>query len=132
MTTPEEREVLKQELLTEIRNEQAEQAAAVKKAKAEAKRKAKERHKAEKLARLEEEQRLKESEEPWIDIKGEEDPKNKGIIKVSIDWNEAFIKLLRANGYKGVDDESVIQHYLAIISKRASDDLAADQLSEYQ
>ena len=132
MVTQEERDVLKQELLKEIREEQKQHEEAVRKAKAAAKRKAKQIKKAEEEARKEEEERLKASEEPWIDIKGEEDPKNKGVIKVAIDWNEAFIKLLRENGYRGVDDEAIIQHYLAVIAKRASDDLGADQISEYE
>lgn len=132
MVTEEERKILKQELLEEIREDQKLHDEALKKARAEAKRKAKQIKKAEEQARKEEEERLKESDEPWVDIRGKEDPKNKGVIKVEIDWNDAFIKLLRENGYRGVDDEAIMQHYLAVIAKRASEDLAEDQLNEYE
>lgn len=39
-----------------------------------------------------------------------EDPK-KGI-GIEIDWNDAFIDYLRANGYIGVDENQIIQKYI--------------------
>lgn len=131
MVSDEERQALKEELKKEIQEENKAREEEIKKAKSDAKRKAKEIRKAAEKARKEEEERLKASDEPWVTITGNEDKEQPGIIKVEIDWNDAFIKLLRKNGYKGTDDETIIQHYLAVISKRAAGDLADDQISEF-
>ena len=35
-----------------------------------------------------------------------------GFVKVEMDWNNAFIKQLRENGYDGYDEQDVIQKYI--------------------
>jgi len=130
----EDRNKLKKELLDEIRAEQERKELEVKKAEEEAADEAKRIHEAAEKARKEEEERLKNSDEPWFVQVGSEskDKDNKGVVKVEYDWNDAWIKLLREHGYQGSDDETVIQHYLAVIAKRTAEDMAKDQLSEYE
>lgn len=113
----------KETLKKEIREELA--AEAEEKAREEARRVAE----AEEKARLEEEQRMKNSDEPWVEIRGIVEDKEKGI-KIELDWNDAFVKYLRKNGYTGVDDDAVIQRYIAVLSKQVADDMADEQVNE--
>jgi hypothetical protein len=40
-------------------------------------------------------------------------------IEVVMDWNEAFIKKLRAKNFPGITDEEVIENYLHMIFEKA-------------
>jgi hypothetical protein len=55
---------------------------------------------------------LKNSDIPYIDIisQGEIDP-DKGL-PIQLDWNDAFIAQLRAQGYKGTSEGSLVAQYL--------------------
>lgn len=57
------------------------------------------------------------SEEPWVVVRGESIDPEKGL-KFDMDWNEAFIKHLRANGVKGTRDEDVIAFWLTMINQQ--------------
>lgn len=41
-----------------------------------------------------------------------------GQIELKIDWNDEFIKELKANGYNGANEEVIIQQYLATLHRR--------------
>lgn len=55
-------------------------------------------------------------EDAKVNLTGIYYDKERGI-RTELDWNDAFIKYLRLNGYKGVDDEQVVQHWLAALLK---------------
>jgi hypothetical protein len=38
-------------------------------------------------------------------------------IKLELDWNDAFIQYLKGSGFDGVDDETIVQKWLATIYK---------------
>ena len=42
-------------------------------------------------------------------------------IQIALDWNDAFVKFLKAQGVVGVDDTQIVQHWLAMIAKQTSD-----------
>ena len=83
----------------------------------------------EKKAEEEKQRKVEEKqakEEPWVEIKGMiHDPK-KGI-RIELDWNPAFVKHLRDNGFTGPDDDGVVQKYVAILAKQVADDMFSDQ-----
>lgn len=62
------------------------------------------------------------SDEPWVYIKSDVvDPVNG--LKLDVDWNEAFIKYLRAQGVKGTKDEDVVSYWLTMINAQLMDSL---------
>lgn len=61
---------------------------------------------------IEEERR--KSDEPWVNIRSANFDSEKGI-KIELDWNEAFVKHLRASGIKGATDDIVVQKWLAFL-----------------
>lgn len=130
----EEKVRLKQELLDEIRKEEEARKLAEEEAKKKAEEEARRIHEAAEKARKEEEERLKNSDEPWFSQVGteEKDPNNEGVISFKYDWNDAWIKLLRKNGYKGIDDEDVVQHYLAVMAKVAAEKTNEHTNNEYE
>jgi len=57
-------------------------------------------------------EKMMSSNEPWIEImSSEHDPENG--IKLHIEWNDAFIKYAKSAGINGVDDDAIVQKYLA-------------------
>lgn len=80
------------------------------------------------LLKKEEEKKakLKASDEPWVDIKGMVHDPQKGI-RIELDWNDAFVKHLRENGFTGADDNAVVQKYIAILAKQVATDMFDDQ-----
>jgi hypothetical protein len=65
---------------------------------------------------------FKNSDDPWVDIKSDSIDPIKGI-RIELDWNDAFIKLLRKHGITGSNDEAMVQKWLATIYKQLMDDL---------
>jgi hypothetical protein len=53
----------------------------------------------------------KSSKEPWVSIVGESIDPEKGI-KLELDWNDAFIKYLKANGYTGASEEMIVGKWM--------------------
>ena len=66
------------------------------------------------------------SDDPWIEVLGDEYDEETQQVNVKLDWNKAFVKVLRTNGYSGSNDESIINRYL----KSLSESLAAEISSE--
>ena len=53
-----------------------------------------------------------ENKEPYVDIvKVELDPENIGQGAFEIDWNEYFVAKLVRSGYKGKDDEQIVDQW---------------------
>ena len=61
---------------------------------------------------------MKSSDEPWVDLKGYTETANG--LKISLDWNDAFIQHLRDNGMKGTDDEQIVHTWLAMLMKNVA------------
>lgn len=64
---------------------------------------------------------MKESTDPWVDILG-------GVqtdegIKIELDWNDAFVKYLRANGISGAKDEVIVQKWVTLLLRDMADDM---------
>jgi len=78
----------------------------------------------------------RDSKEPWVTIIG--DTVTEEGIQLALDWNDAFVKYLKSQGVTGADETQVVQHWLAMISKQASDKLGQHyndtdgKVSEYQ
>ena len=84
----------------------------------------------------EESDKFRDSKEPWVTIIG--DTISEEGIQLALDWNDSFVRYLKAQGVTGVDDTQVVQHWLAMISRQAADKLSEnyeqieDKVSEYQ
>ena len=66
--------------------------------------------------------RMKSSPEPWMELVAIS-ANEKGQIKIELDWNDAFVKQLRENGFVGPDDETVMQRYVAVLARDVADDM---------
>lgn len=64
---------------------------------------------------------LKESDEPWCDwvAHGKD---SSGQIRVQLDWNKAFIDYLRECGFNGIDENLIVQKYLAAVARELLND----------
>jgi len=69
-------------------------------------------------------------EKPYAMVKSIIYDESKGI-QIDLDWNDAFIKFLRDNGYIGIDDNSIIQKYLLTLTADISQKMNEDQISEF-
>lgn len=58
----------------------------------------------------------KESDEPWIEVMGGDVDPEKGL-QLNLDWNDAFINQLRAQGYKGTTEGSLVGQWLLAVSQ---------------
>ena len=65
-----------------------------------------------------------DSEEPWVELVGTGDATgdNKGV-EIRLDWNDAFIKQLRANGFDLPDEDDVVQLWLQSISANIAEEI---------
>jgi hypothetical protein len=61
-------------------------------------------------------EKMKDSPEPWVYIVGSHLDPSKGI-EVSLEWNDSFIRYLRAQGVPGENDEEVVRMWLAHLSQ---------------
>ena len=52
----------------------------------------------------------------FIHIEGA--PMSNGRIELTMDWDDEFIKYLRANGFNGTTDENVVQQYIAVMHRQ--------------
>lgn len=58
----------------------------------------------------------KDSDEPWFEfVGGDVDPEHG--LELRLDWNHAFIKQLKLQGYKGTSDDELIAQYIANVQK---------------
>lgn len=69
----------------------------------------------------EEAEKHRDSKEPWVTVVGET-VTNDGI-KIELDWNDAFVNFLKAQGVTGKDDTQVVQKWLSMIAKQTADKL---------
>ncbi len=65
--------------------------------------------------------KMKESKEPWVDVTGWSET-DQGV-KVELEWNDAFVDYLRANGVTGADDEQVVQKWVTLLLRDMADQM---------
>ena len=63
---------------------------------------------------------MKDSPEPWVDLKGYQETENG--LKIALDWNDAFIDHLRAQGLVGVSDDDIVHKYLSLLMRQVTDE----------
>lgn len=68
----------------------------------------------------------KQSDQPWVTIVG--DTVSEEGIQLSLDWNDAFIKFLKAQGVTGTDDTQIVQKWLAMIAQQQAEMLGQNRL----
>ena len=73
----------------------------------------------------EEADKYRDSKEPWVTIVGESVTKDG--LKLELDWNDAFVKFLKAQGVVGNDDTQIVQKWLAMIAYQTSDSLGQNR-----
>lgn len=61
---------------------------------------------------------MKDSDEPWVDLKGYKETEHG--VKISLDWNDAFVEHLRAEGLTGVDEDQIVHKWLAMLMQQVS------------
>ena len=66
-------------------------------------------------------EKMKASPDPWVDIIGW--VRTDQGVKVELDWNDAFVDYLRANGIKGTDDEQTVQKWVTLLLRDMADDM---------
>lgn len=59
---------------------------------------------------------------PWVEVCSEEYDPVKGV-KLQLDWNAAFVQYLRDNGLTGIDDDTIVQKWLSMVSTDLSSQL---------
>lgn len=70
------------------------------------------------------------STEPWVEVQSWTDTPQG--VKIELDWNDAFVTYLRANGYTGADDDQLVQKYLALLTQHVTDGMTEKQSSELE
>ncbi len=102
------REQIKQELYQEVKNQILEEL----KNEQELQRAIEEQRREEEKKKHEEYvKKMLESPDPWVDITGWHEEPNGGA-RIELEWNSAFIKMLRENGYTGINDEELVQKWI--------------------
>lgn len=64
---------------------------------------------------------MKASPDPWVEIIGW--VRTDQGVKVELEWNNAFVDYLRANGIKGSDDEQTVQKWVTLLLRDMADDM---------
>lgn len=75
-------------------------------------------------------ERMKASSEPWVDVTGWSET-DKGV-KVELDWNDAFVDYLRANGVRGADDEQTVQQWVTLLLRDMADQMEERFSGDYE
>lgn len=73
---------------------------------------------------------VSDTETPHVEIIGDGvDPKEG--IKIELDWNDAFIDYLKDNGYKGTDDESIVQLWITHLYQNITESMSDAEKSKF-
>ena len=74
-----------------------------------------------KLSKKKEHEDRMTSEEPWVQVVGEKIGDD-NIMALKLDWNPAFIKNLRKNGFTGNSEEAIVGKWLTTLSNETLED----------
>ena len=61
---------------------------------------------------------MKDSPEPWVDLKGYQETAQG--LKISLDWNTAFIEHLHEEGLRGSDEDDIVHKWLSLLMKKVA------------
>lgn len=67
----------------------------------------------------EEREKKRNSPEPWVEVMSDKIDED-GRIEIQLDWNDAFIHYLRMNGFRGANEEVLVQSWLAALEKETT------------
>ena len=73
----------------------------------------------------------KNSDEPWVQVIGEHIDPKRGL-QIELDWNDAFVEYLRANGFSGSSDESIVQKWLAQLYQHLIEEVNPGNQSKFE
>ena len=76
------------------------------------------RHAIETAVRGEFTSQMKESPEPWVDLQGYTETKQG--LKITLDWNDAFIDHLREEGMTGLNEDEIVHRWLAMLMQNVA------------
>ena len=93
---------IKKEIIEELKSDEARQAEEAKQ------RREKQKEEHDKYIEM-----MKASPDPWVEIEGWVDTPQG--VRVELEWNDSFVDNLRQNGISGVDDEQVVQKWVALL-----------------
>ncbi len=65
----------------------------------------------------------KKSSEPWVEIMSENYDEDEKQVVMNLDWNQAFIKMLRQNGFTGRDDHEIVDRWFKTVSESIAGDI---------
>ena len=60
--------------------------------------------------------KMKASSDPWVDFVGNVRDTEHGQ-RIELEWNDAFIDYLKANGINGTTQEQIVQKYITLLFK---------------
>jgi hypothetical protein len=72
-----------------------------------------------------EKQKRYESEEPYVEIVCER-LSTDGSVELNLDWNDAFIRLLKTKGYKAPTEDKLIELWMASLSQNTADNIGKE------
>lgn len=66
-------------------------------------------------------QEMYASKEPWVEMQSWADTPQG--VKVELEWNDAFVQYLKAQGIEGTDDEQTVQKWVALLLMQINDSM---------
>lgn len=63
------------------------------------------------------------SKEPWVEIVSENYDDSTQQVEMKLDWNQAFINMLKSNGYTGRDEQEIIDKWFKSLVGSIAEDL---------
>lgn len=83
------------------------------------------KEKAEKLLAIKKQQ-YKNSTEPWVEVKSEAFNNQTNQIELELDWNQAFVNMLKSKGYSG-SDEMIVNKWFRDLSAQIGKEIHAER-----
>jgi hypothetical protein len=69
------------------------------------------------------------SDTPWVELIGDQ-LDNNNRLQIELDWNPAFIRNLRENGFTGDTEDIIVQRWLGILTSQIVDRLEQHNIEE--